>query len=104
MLSGRTFDDREVLATTAETSVMVSQSLARQLFGDQDAVGPTLLMPEYQQAPHEVRIVGVTPDVRFNNLTDEPPHVVYRPLPRQGMTFPVLLVRFVTGPLAARRQ
>jgi predicted permease len=97
MLAGRTFENSEVLSSAAERSIVISQSLARHLFGERDVIGRTMLMPEYQQVPHEVRIVGVVADVRFNNLTDEPGHVVYRPLPVRGAPFPGLLVRLREG-------
>ena len=93
LVSGRPFEERETLAVVPERSVVVSHSLARRLFGNAQAVGRMMLIPEYQQAPHEVRVVGVARDVRFRDVLEEPGDVVYRPRRGAGSVNSWLLVR-----------
>jgi predicted permease len=96
-LSGRPFEDRETLVDVAEHSVVVSESLARRLFGEAQAVGRTVLIPEYKQTPHEVQVVGVARDVRLRDVFEEPGDVVYRPARDNGGINNWLLVRWREG-------
>jgi predicted permease len=91
---GRVFDAEEVLRGSRETSVVISESLARRLFGGVPAVGRRLTVPKVVDQPsYEVQVVGVAEDVRFDNLTSPPPGIVYRPMSGSFGTYDSFLVR-----------
>jgi predicted permease len=81
LLRGRSFTPAEIPRPGGgETpAVVLSESLARELFGSIDVVGRTVQIPAYQQAPRTYPIVGVAADVRYASLTDEAPRTLYNP-------------------------
>ena len=81
LLRGRSFTPAEIPRPGGgETpAVVLSESLARQLFGSIDVVGRTVQIPAYQQAPKTYPIVGVAADVRYASLTDGPLRTLYNP-------------------------
>lgn len=67
--------------------VIVSASLARRLFGDQDAVGRTVTLPRNANQPRlECPIVGIVADVRWNGPASEPEPMLYRPFGRDPLS------------------
>jgi len=69
----------------AEFVAVVSQSLARALWGDESPVGKTMFYP-----PSTVTVVGVAGDVRQTTLMEAPPLAFYVPFaqnPRSYITF-----------------
>lgn len=91
LLEGRVFD----LADPGDDrSVLVSESLARQLFGEASAVGRTVLIPTSptESAPRTVR--GVVSDVRMRGrITEDRQAIVYARLDRTPIGFPAFAVR-----------
>ncbi|MGW8267513.1 MAG: FtsX-like permease family protein, partial [Longimicrobiales bacterium] len=85
MLEGREFlpsDDAE-----APPVAVVSESLARALWGDRSPVGQEMIYPV-----GAVTVVGVAGDVRQSTLQSEPPLTFYVPfsqLPRSSLSFAV---------------
>lgn len=72
ILAGRDFDWQDGAAGLK--SVIVSETLARRHFPDQNPVGQTIMMDGIRE------IVGVARDTRYGNVKDAPRDVVYRPL------------------------
>ncbi len=97
IVRGRTFTDEEALPSTGPSSVaMVSEKLARRLFGDIDPVGRVILIPRTSwRAAYPLTVVGVAPDVHWNSVTDEPELFLYLPFNNQefGVRSATLLVK-----------
>ena len=72
LLAGRDFDRRD--ESGGLKSVIVSETLAKRHFPNQNPVGLTILF----NGVHE--IVGVAKDTRYGNVKDAPREVIYRPL------------------------
>lgn len=81
LLSGRTFNDGD---TEGEPGVaLLSESLARKLFSNEDALGRRLAVADVN-----VTVIGVVNDIRYAGLDGEVEQAVYlsyRQLPRSGM-------------------
>ncbi len=96
LLRGRTFTPRE--ETVMSHVVVISQSLARAYFPDQDPIGRKLAIDmKLNNDPSE--IVGVVGDVKHYGLDTAPPAVVYWPhaeLVYSGMT---LVIRADSNPV-----
>jgi putative ABC transport system permease protein len=95
IVAGRGFTDADDRAD-AEPVAIVSQSAARRLFANGDAVNRHMwsAIPK----PEPWRIVGVAADVDDENVVQEPSMTVYRPL-RQGLPSR-LFVRATADPYA----
>jgi putative ABC transport system permease protein len=94
--------------------VVVSQALARALFGAEEPVGRRLRLPEERPDEHAYTVMGVVGDVPGESLTDGPARTMYLPIvhdphagerrnppipfiPREGST---ILVRTRVPPLS----
>jgi predicted permease len=77
LLAGRmfTFDD---LARTGAAPVVISETLARQLFNTTAAVGRMLVMED--AAARELHVVGVIKDVHWDELSEPAPPLLLRPM------------------------
>jgi putative ABC transport system permease protein len=95
LVDGRTFDDRDVEG--APEVVLINQTLARRLFGEEPALGRRLrlLDPEHGQAWRT--IVGVVGDVRYAGLDDPGGACIYTPFAQTPFFWTYLMVR-TTGP------
>jgi predicted permease len=71
---------RGLAATGAEDEVVISRTLARQLFGDADPLGRKILGPSFDgPTPVSYTVVGVVGDTRVHALrASEPDPVIYR--------------------------
>jgi predicted permease len=78
---------------------VISESLAKQLFAEGDAVGHTLPDPLRQ---HPV-IVGVVKDARFSGLREDPRPPIYVPLAKNPDRFNAIEVRTVGDPSTVAR-
>lgn len=67
--------------------VVISQSLARQLYGENDPIGQRLDL----DSPTE--IVGVVGDVRYVSLDKDPINALYRPAPQWSVGLVCLVIR-----------
>jgi predicted permease len=89
LIAGRTFDE----GSESRDEVIVSRSLARQLWHDGNAVGRQLRNSMWQgrfQQWHTV--VGVVPDILTNRLDHDAQAMLYRPFPG-GAVSTTLIVR-----------
>jgi predicted permease len=84
LLDGREFSTQDRATAAGPASAIVSETLARQLFGDRPAVGRTMLMPQYRSDPRELRIIGVVADKRVTTVKEQPEAIVYEPLDAEG--------------------
>ena len=86
VLEGRDFTDADV---NGPDVVIVSETLARQLFPNGRAVDHTIVWTDKMfqfggGAPKPGRIIGVVPDIDNGNLAAQPTMTVYRPVSRAG--------------------
>ena len=79
LASGRAFTADETAPAMSPAPVVISEALARHLFGTTAAVGRLLAMEDTVPERH-FRVLGVVADVRWSDLTAEPPPIVFRPL------------------------
>jgi putative ABC transport system permease protein len=92
LIAGRTFDDGSV----SRGEVIVSRSLAQQLWPDGNVVGRQFRNSRREGALQQWRtVVGVAPDILTNRLDREPKPMLYRPFPETdfGMSLIVRLHR-----------
>jgi predicted permease len=82
---GRTFLPGDLQGTPA---VIVSELLAKRLFGTTDVVGRTIDESIVHRAPFSFRIVGVVGDVHFERIEDGYVPMLYFPLQRDGDGLP----------------
>jgi predicted permease len=96
LLAGRFFDERDV--AMAPNVTIISKTLARLYFPNEDPIGKQLAFAKPPDAPVGRQIVGVVGDVRDRALGEEPKPMVY--VPYKQATFPgaVLLVRSTLSP------
>jgi predicted permease len=80
LVRGRAFTEQEAFADVRPQPVVVSEALARRLFGSADAVGRELRMPEYQAPPTALRVIGVTRDAHWKGVDSPPDPTMYEPL------------------------
>lgn len=102
LLEGRDF--RETDKDGAERVVIVSQSVAQQLFPGREAVGRHLQWTDgvvkfIGISTEPRRIIGVVPDVDDENIIPSPAMTVYQPADQEGWTGR-LFVRTSTDPTA----
>jgi putative ABC transport system permease protein len=76
ILAGRNFTEREASGSTSVA--IISQSLARRAWPDQNALGKRFRLAGFPQSSYEV--VGVAGDVRGFDLAEEPWPTVYFPI------------------------
>jgi predicted permease len=99
VIHGRTFTAAEAFASTPMDDTMpviLSEALARRLFGDADPVGRTVHLPARANTPAlEFPIVGVVRDAHLTDFSGDPDLMVYQPLGRSsaGWSQVVLMVR-----------
>jgi predicted permease len=85
LASGRAFTRAEALAAAPieASPLIVNETLARRLFGSTDVVGRTVRFSRTASHPeHDLAIVGVARDSRWNSLTGDPEPFLYLPLGR----------------------
>ena len=98
ILAGRPFAAED--ARGADTVAILSESLARRLFGDDDPIGRTL-----HAGFDRVRVIGIARDAAVRSLNDRAASALYTPLAQQPAGTLTLMVRGAAGsspdPLAA---
>jgi predicted permease len=97
-----THDEAFGIAHGDQVPVVLSETLARALFGSIDVEGRQLLMPQSQAAPSTLRVVGVARQAHFRAVDEPPDPILYMPLAQ----FPAalggyLIVRSTFSPEAA---
>jgi putative ABC transport system permease protein len=89
---GLTLDDRP----DSEPVAVISRSLARQVWGDDGAVGRELLLGD--DGGRSLRIVGVAGDLRGTVQAPEPPPLLFLPLAQDPIPNLSLMVRTASDP------
>jgi predicted lysophospholipase L1 biosynthesis ABC-type transport system permease subunit len=104
LVRGRTFDGRD--HANAEKTVIVNDALARQFFGDGEALGEELVIGIADR--FHARIVGVVRGVRQFSLATPPAPEFYLPLAQapatQGLTFVIRAADRAAGLMPAIRR
>jgi len=75
LLEGRLFDDRDMI--DAPHVALISQSLAREKWPDQDAIGRTIEFGNMDGDPRLLTVVGIVGDVRDQSLESAPRATIY---------------------------
>ncbi|HEX8139998.1 MAG TPA: ABC transporter permease [Pyrinomonadaceae bacterium] len=78
LLRGREFTEQDNAHTTPVA--IISETLARRFWPDENPVGARVLVDDNNQGPRPVEIVGVVGDVKHLSLEDEPTPHIYLPL------------------------
>ncbi len=87
LLSGRAFSERD--NSIAPGVVIISESVARQLWPGGDAIGKRISMEDHPKPGDWLAIIGIVSDVRQESLTKKPGAAVY--LPYQQVKLPGFL-------------
>jgi putative ABC transport system permease protein len=77
LLSGRDFEERDSAA--APGVVIISQSVARQLWPGEDPIGKRISGEDRPRPEDWMTIVGVVEEVRQQSLTEKPHAAIYQP-------------------------
>jgi putative ABC transport system permease protein len=99
LLSGRPFRDSDTAGAPAVA--IVSRSVARRLWPDDDALGKRISMRDEPTPQDWIGIVGVVDDVRQKDLTAKPSAAIYLPYQQIRSTFFLSHVTFVLRTPAA---
>lgn len=91
LLSGRDFDDRDT--ADRPTVIIISQSGARKLFGNENPIGHGILVGGTQGVGERAEIVGVVGNVRSNQVALTNEVEFYRPWGQENFSFVNLAVR-----------
>ncbi|HSJ09159.1 MAG TPA: ADOP family duplicated permease [Longimicrobiales bacterium] len=75
IVRGRSYEEADV--RTGLRPAVLSETLARGLFGEEDPLGKHIVT---RFGPDTMEVVGVAQDVRFSSLSETPQPVLYRPL------------------------
>jgi predicted permease len=105
LLRGRAFGDQDARESTPV--VVVSEALARRLWGGADPVGRALTLRGFEGTPRRLSVVGVVGDVRNASLSEPVQPSLYRPLaqaPTGGMAFVVKTASPAGARLAELKQ
>lgn len=99
-LQGRLLDDRD--RRDSPPAVVVSQELARKLWGGRNAVGRFLSIPFPVARPGEpgpvFEVVGVAKDARLNSVVETPGAAFYLPISQRAHSRLTLAVRTASSP------
>jgi putative ABC transport system permease protein len=101
LVKGRWFDDRD-LATSPEV-VVVNETFARRLFGDNDPLGARVKQGWPEDKTPWRQIVGVVKDVRMNGLQGDPTLQAYLPARQLSQRSAIFVVRAEGNALALGR-
>ena len=96
IIQGRNFTKSEALTPGESAAAVVSESLARRLFGDTDPIGQRMTIPRASARPeHELAVIGVATDVRWRSVTRDPELFLYLPFssPDFGVRSAMVLVK-----------
>ncbi|MGC1322055.1 MAG: ABC transporter permease [Candidatus Udaeobacter sp.] len=88
VLAGRDFDEHDT--ANHQNVVLISQSGAKKVFGDENPIGKTLLVTS-SGTPCE--IAGIVGDVRSRKVNEADDMEFYRPWAQENFPFPTIVVR-----------
>ncbi len=98
ILAGRDFNEHDT--ADSQSVVLISQSGAKKVFGDENPIGKALLVGGTSM-PSE--IVGVVGDVRSRKVAEPDDVEIYRPWAQQSFPFPVIIVHSKLRPDAVTK-
>jgi putative ABC transport system permease protein len=90
-VEGRTFTERDDAASPKV--VIISKTLARNLFPNESAIGKRLQLINPEQSNEWREIVGVAGDVRYSGLNDSNPSTIYTPFAQTPFIWNYLMIR-----------
>jgi len=96
VIRGRPFSERD--AAAAPLVAIVSETMARQYWPNEDPIGRRLTINMNSSGPRE--IVGVVADVKGESLSDKPQPQLYAPLAQAPWPFMAPVVRAAADPSA----
>jgi putative ABC transport system permease protein len=96
LLSGRSFTARDT--KTSSRVLIISATLARRFFPNEDPIGKKLIIQWDDSIPDE--IVGVVGDVLHDGLDTQPWPIIYWPHARMPYNFMTLVMRTQSDPMA----
>jgi predicted permease len=102
LLNGRFFSERDNAA--APSVAIVSQSVARGLWPNEDPVGKRITLEDHPEPRDWLTIVGVVDDVRQASLTEQPHRAIYQPYQQVGRPFFLTHMNFVVRTAASPRS
>jgi predicted permease len=101
LLAGRTFSDRDDPTVPV---ALVSESIARRYFAGDHAIGKHFCFSSSFAVDCAIEIVGIVRDVRYGNLREASPYVVYLSAQQDPPSRADLQVRTRTDPAAMAAQ
>jgi putative ABC transport system permease protein len=93
VVRGRAFTDDDTAAS--QPVLIVSESVARRLWPDGDALGKRMALKDSPQPRDWLTVVGVVGDVRQGGLRSQPAHAVYQPYTQVTSRFFLAYMTFV---------
>ena len=98
LIHGRTFDDRDI--DGAQKVVIINQSMARNLFPNDDPIGKHLKLINPEQLDDWRSIVGVVGDIKYQGLDDSGQQEIYTPFSQTPFPWSYVMVRTASDPAA----
>jgi len=95
MIAGRPFQDYDT--REAKPVIIITQSMARKLFGDQNPLGKRIRSWRDENVYRE--IVGIVGDIRYEGLAEEAGSLVYVPQRQDTWNSMIFVVRSASDPL-----
>jgi putative ABC transport system permease protein len=102
LTAGRAFTERDDAA--AAKVVIISQTLARNLFPNESAIGKRLQLINPEQSNEWREVVGVANDVRYNGLNDSNVPTIYTPFAQTPFIWSYLMIRTTVAPESVRQS
>ena len=94
IMRGRAFDSRDTAA--GQQVAIINQTLAKKLFGTEDAVGQHMRLGN--DKPVDVEIVGVAHDGRYNGVTETPQPYLFLPFTQNPWSEVIVIVSTAGNP------
>jgi putative ABC transport system permease protein len=88
---GRAFNDRDIRGS--QNVAVVSETLARRYFGDEDAIGKRITLEDNPKEADWITVVGLVGDTKPRELHSEPVAELYMPYDQQPEPGMALMIR-----------
>jgi len=102
LVEGRSFTERDDVA--AAKVVIISRTLARNLFPNESAIGKRLQLINPEQSNEWREVVGVVGNVRYSGLSDSDAATIYTPFAQTPFIWSYLMIRTVVAPESVRQS
>ena len=99
LIQGRAFDERD--NDHAPGVAVINQTLARNLFPDEEPVGKHLKLINPEQSAEWRTIVGVVGDIKYQGLDDPGQQTIYTPFQQTPFPWSYVMVRTSSDPSAS---